>query len=365
MRKIFYFVVFAMIAFASVTCNKSSTENDSSFNEDPPFSEDIFVSSRYSNPVIRHNCPDPYVIDDRDRTGYFYAYSTQNGTSGTFNCVYLPIYRSKDFVTWEYIADGFGPERPQWREDSRMWAPDINYINGKYVLYYSLGLWDEPRLSASGVATSDSPTGPFKDMGMIVGYENTGVWNSIDPNLVDTGDAKYLFWGSYGHDSGIWAIELNDNGLAIKPGAKKTYIGANNMEGTYVHKRPDGYYYIFTSKGSCCEGKKSTYHVVVARSKDILGPYVDPTGKSLTDSDYNNIVLQSSGDNIFRGTGHNAGIITDDSGQDWMPYHSYWSGNDYNGRCLNIDKVFWQENGWPYIERKSPSISGNGPKWNK
>lgn|SRR5690554_1188693 len=365
MNKIFKFVIVAGLIFISVTCNKNTSEDDSFIDDEPPLSNDAFMSSRYYNPVIDHNCPDPSVIDDRDRTGYFYIYSTQNGTSGTPNCVYLPVYRSKDLVTWEFIADAFGPDRPQWREGSRMWAPDINYINGKYVLYYSLGIWEESYQSASGVAVSDSPTGPFEDIGMIVGFENTGVWNSIDANFVDTGDGKFLFWGSFGINSGIWAIELNDDGLAIKSGAEKTYIGANNMEGTYVHKRPDGYYYIFTSKGSCCSGKESTYHVVVARSKEILGPYESPTGKPLTDSDYDYTVLHSSADNIFRGTGHNAEFIRDDSGQDWMPYHSYWSGNGYNGRGLNIDKVFWKEDGWPYFEGKSPSVSGEGPKWRK
>lgn len=354
MYRISNLIVVTVLIYLSASCSNSTSKED-----------DQFFSSEYYNPVIAHNCPDPSILDDRVRTGYFYAYSTQNGTSGASNCVYLPIYRSKDLVKWEFIADGFGPGRPQWRQGSRMWAPDINYINGKYVLYYAAGLWDESQWSASGVAVSDSPTGPFKDLGMIVGYENTGVKNSIDPFFIDTGNAKYLFWGSFGADSGIWAIELNDDGLAIKPFAEKTFIGTTNMEGTCVHKRPDGYYYIFTSKGSCCSGKESTYHVVVARSKDILGPYVSPSGEKLTDSGYSFTILQSTVDGLFIGTGHNAEIITDDSGQDWMPYHTYWSKNNYNGRCMNIDKVFWDKDGWPYFIGKIPSISGEGPKWKK
>ena len=31
------------------------------------------VSREYSNPVIRSNCPDPSILDNRDRDGYFYA----------------------------------------------------------------------------------------------------------------------------------------------------------------------------------------------------------------------------------------------------------------------------------------------------
>ena len=43
-------------------------------------------STTFSNPVIGHNCPDPTVLDDRARTGYFYAYSTSNKKTN------LPVY---------------------------------------------------------------------------------------------------------------------------------------------------------------------------------------------------------------------------------------------------------------------------------
>ena len=62
--------------------------------------EDGLVTAKYQNPVIRNNCPDPSVFDDRQRTGYFYAYSTQNGESGEDDCIYLPVYRSSDMVNW-------------------------------------------------------------------------------------------------------------------------------------------------------------------------------------------------------------------------------------------------------------------------
>lgn len=45
----------------------------------------------YHNPVIKQNCPDPTVLDDRARTGYFYAYSTQSGVKGHGRTVNLPF----------------------------------------------------------------------------------------------------------------------------------------------------------------------------------------------------------------------------------------------------------------------------------
>ena len=125
--------------------------------------EEVEEGPFYTNPVIGQNCPDPSIIDNRERDGYFYVYSTRNGTNGTPTVVYLPVYRSKDMINWEALGNAFGGlNRPEWVSESSVWAPDINYINGKYVLYYALGCWDDSDRSASGVAVSDRPEGPLR-----------------------------------------------------------------------------------------------------------------------------------------------------------------------------------------------------------
>ncbi len=330
-----------------------------------------YITTKYQNPVIRNNCPDPSVFDDRERTGYFYAYSTQNGESETDNVVYLPVYRSTDMVNWELVGNAFGGKnRPQWVPGTRIWAPDMEYIDGRYVLYYAEGHWNDPTQSACGVAVSDSPTGPFtweniqninpnaNPHGMLVDYNSTGVSNGIDANIIrdqKTGDI-YLFWGSFGSSSGIWAIQLTPDGLAIAPGAQKTYI-CYEMEGTYMHYK-NGYYYCFGSKGTCCAGESSTYHIVVGRSQNILGPYVGKDGKRMDTKssafdNATNTIMSSSSSKMFAGTGHNAEIITDDQGKN----------NGYNGRCMNMDQVEWGD-GWPYFAGGQPTEGKiSGPVW--
>ena len=342
--------VLAMVSLALFSCREKTPKVEEENAEEGPF---------YTNPVIAHNCPDPSIIDNRERDGYFYVYSTRNGTNGTPTVVYLPVYRSKDMINWEALGNAFGGlNRPEWVSESSVWAPDINYINGKYVLYYALGCWDTSDRSASGVAVSDRPEGPFTDLGMLVDMETQGVGNSIDPNFFDDGEHKYLFWGSFGAKSGIWAIELSSDGLSVKEGATKVQIGSTNMEGTYIYKR-GGWYYAFTSKGSCCSGAESTYHLVVARSRNVLGPYLGPDGTPLTDYGFSNTIL--SGTSAFVGPGHNGEIITDDSGQDWMIYHAFCASNNYSGRCLILDKIFWTNDGWPYFNLTNPSAFGHGP----
>ena len=43
------------------------------------------AQNTYNNPVLRRDCPDPTVLDDRANTGYFYAYSTQSAKTGLMN----------------------------------------------------------------------------------------------------------------------------------------------------------------------------------------------------------------------------------------------------------------------------------------
>ena len=314
--------------------------------------------AEYTNPVISRDCPDPSIIDDRDASGWFYAYSTRsivNGVQAT-----LPVYRSKDMVHWEFVRDGFaGGYEPQWSPGGALWAPDVNRIDGRYVLYYAMGHWGDHERSASGVALSNSPTGPFRDKGMIVSADNTGVMNSIDPVFFEDGGRRFLFWGSFGQGSGIWAVELASDGLSVKEGAEPVRISAINTEGAYVVKH-GGWYYVFASRGSCCEGASSTYHVVVARSRNVLGPYTDPSGKSFLDDDYQYTILSSSPDGTFCGPGHNSALVRDDAGNDWVFYHSYWSGNEFSGRCLMLDRVDWVDD-WPVIAHKSPSESSPVP----
>ena len=312
----------------------------------------------YNNPVLPINCPDPSVIDDREGSGWFYAYSTCTFRDG--KGVTLPVYRSRNLVDWEFVRDGFAQgKEPSWSPGGALWAPDVNRVDGRYVLYYAMGHWGDHVRSASGVAVSEGPTGPFVDQGMIVSCDNTGVMNSIDPVYFEDQGKRYLFWGSFGKGSGIWGVELSDDGLSVREGAKPVQLSAIDTEGAYL-VRHGRWYYMFASRGTCCEGARSTYHVVVARSSQVLGPYEGPDGKSFLDGDYNHTVLSGSLDGTFRGPGHNSALIRDDAGQDWILYHAFNASDDYQSRCLMLDRVQWKK-GWPVIETGQPSKQSSAP----
>ena len=299
----------------------------------------------YSNPVIARSCPDPTVI--KADNGKFYLYSTEDVRN-------LPIYRSDNLVDWEFAGTAFTDEsRPQWNPKGNMWAPDINLINGKYVLYYSKSEWGGEWTCGIGVAVADNPEGPFTDMGPLFISNEIGVQNSIDQFYIEDNGHKYLIWGSF---RGIYGIELTDDGLAIKPGAEKKQIAGTFMEGSYIHKH-DGKYYLFGSTGTCCEGERSTYRVTVGRSDNLFGPYVDKEGRPLLDNNFE--VVLSRSEKVI-GPGHNSEIITDDKGNDWMLYHGFSADEPEKGRLVYMDRVEWQ-NGWPRMGNGQPSTTSPRP----
>lgn len=302
----------------------------------------------YSNPVIDTNLPDPTVIRAQD--GYFYLYSTEGRVRG------VPIYRSANLVDWEFVGSAFTREgRPQWNPKANIWAPDINYINGKYVLYYAKSTWGGEWECGIGVATADSPAGPFTDQGSLFISKDLNTQNSIDPDYIEEDGHKYLFWGSF---RGIWYIELSDDGLSLKEGAKPQLVAGTFMEATYIH-RHGGYFYMFGSAGSCCEGERSTYRVTVGRSKSLFGPYVDKYGKKLVENHYETVLHRS--DDVI-GPGHNAEIFTDDEGVDWILYHGFKANAADDGRVVWLDRIEWVD-GWPHIANDRPSVVSERPKF--
>ncbi|MDR2929280.1 MAG: family 43 glycosylhydrolase [Cytophagaceae bacterium] len=295
----------------------------------------------YTNPVVNYSLPDPSIIKAGD--GYFYLYATED-------IRHLPVHKSKNLVNWEFVGTAFTHNtRPAFEPKGALWAPDINCINGKYVIYYSMSVWGGEWTCGIGIATSDSPAGPFTDNGKLFRSNEIDVQNSIDPFYIEDGNKKYLFWGSF---RGIYAIELSDDGFAIKDGAQKRQIAGTAYEGVYIFPK-DGYYYLFASIGTCCEGINSTYTTVVGRSKNLFGPYLDKLGNDMMNNRHEIFI---KGNNRFVGTGHNSEIVFDHNNNSWILYHAI-DKNNPKGRVLLLSQVIW-EDGFPKVENSSPGISG-------
>jgi len=306
----------------------------------------------YTNPVFVPSFADPSVIRAED--GLFYAYATEEDWGDGKGTRTVPVIRSEDLVHWTYVRDAFDLDgRPSWKQDGGgIWAPEIARVNDSYYLYYSLATWGDMVTPGIGVAVSDRPEGPFADKGKLFTSEEIGVGNSIDPNYFEDDDGrKYLIWGSF---RGIYGIPLTSDGLRTE--GEKFQLAGNAVEASYLIKR-DGWYYLFASSGTCCEGANSSYAVMVGRSKSVRGPYLDREGHDLTNSPGTLVMmgnnLTATEGTLFAGPGHND-VVTDDGGADWLVYHAIEVEHPAlptGGvrRPLMIDRIVWQD-GWPSIE---------------
>lgn len=328
----------------SMTADKNYTHDFLNYySVDPKFKNSVFT---------KFSLPDPDVIRGDD--GYFYLYATEHSDTDPL-MKNAPIMRSADLMSWARVGSIFTDQtHPQitGRPDARIWAPTISKVGDKYIIYYSQPGPNSKH--AIGMAISDHPAGPFENRGKLIDSKEQGVDLSIDAFLYQEDGRNYLFWGSFRE---INVIELTADGLAIKPGSVRKKVGGGQYEASYVHKK-DGYYYLIVSTGNYAKG--GTYQLVVGRSQNIMGPYVNKSGKDMIGVNHESVL---KGNGSFSSPGHCSRIITDEDGGEWILYHAY--PNDKNFRCLMLDKLEWV-NGWPVVNGGSPSSkSYNAPVFNK
>ena len=119
----------------------------------------------YVNPVIWGNHPDPSVLALQG--GGYLAVSTSNHAFGFRNDAAFPLMYSDDLVHWTFKGHAFpGGTWPTWAYMD-MWAPELHFVNGAFILYFS-GRMKTTRRLAVGVAVA-------KDLGDIFsGFRDIG-----------------------------------------------------------------------------------------------------------------------------------------------------------------------------------------------
>ena len=150
------------------------------------YDDGISASGNYDSSVFYRNdltvdwFADPGVIYAED--GYFYAYGTASDMSGA-----IRAWRSKNLADWEFVGVVYNCDADSWAY-SNVWAPEVLYyqtaqqkINdepGLYYMYFSAA-WKDYATGGSGydnlrlsVAVSDSPAGPFVDVGKDKAWKN-------------------------------------------------------------------------------------------------------------------------------------------------------------------------------------------------
>ena len=341
----------------------------------------VLITTTYKNPLTFYKIDgnpydvstcDPDVIQGDD--GYWYMYCTNcnvEDLNGNMKFVLGPIFKSANLHEWRYVGNVFegNAGAATWGSSGAgVWAPSVIKVGNKYNYYYSLSSWGDSN-PGIGLAVGDSPVGPWTHHKKLFDQNMTGVKNGIDPQALYVGDDLYLAWGSF---FGIAAIKLTDDGTEPFYGFDHikdhlTYIVENNraedqgmdinvnFEGTYVIEH-DGKFFYMGSQGTCLNGISSTYHVQAGVADTFFGPYYGSDGKTITDYEGTFGDLVIGPDDNVAGTGHHT-IIQDNIGDYWIIYHGFNIHSDFNEeRIAFMDKILWDENGFPYVQNKVASI---------
>ena len=260
------------------------------------------------------------------------------------------------------------------------WAPDvIRLSDGKYYMYYCTCEGSSP-LSALGLAVSDNPEGPYKNLGIMLksggdGYDATQLPNAIDPNVFYDKDGKlWMVYGSY--SGGIFILEMDETtGFPIEgQGYGKKLLGKNHarIEAPYITYNPEtDYYYLFLSFGGL--NAADGYNIRVCRSKNPDGPYVDALGQDMidcggrpgtyfNDPDYEPYGVKLMGGYLFdpaesenktkaityRSPGHNSVYYDEATGQFFLIFHTRFVGRG-ESYYVRVHQIYFNDAGWPIV----------------
>lgn len=291
------------------------------------------------NPVIRGFAPDPSLV----RVGDWYYVATSSFEWFPT----IPIHRSRDLAVWEYAGHvrgaAPGDSLAGVPDSGGIWAPSLSWDGERFWVIYSI-------VRSVGTPYFDT------DTYVVTATEVDGKWSA--PRRV----ASHGFDPALYHDDEgrLWLLNLqNDH----RPGGRRfagivlteldretlTPVGDTHLllqherliEGPKVLRR-DGWYYLVLAEG----GTGFEHGVLVARSRELTGPYVLDDRPLLTSRDDPSLPLQKAGH----------GELVQTPGGDWVlshltarPLQTPDGPRCPLGRETAIQAVTWDAEGWPRL----------------
>jgi len=252
------------------------------------------------NPIVPAGVyiADPSAHQWKD--GKMYVYGSRDESPDYYCSWSYDVLSSSDLKTWNRQENSFaskGANDQVSYGDYFLYAPDCQYANGMYYLYYCLASGN----STEGVATSKSPTGPF------VNGTNIKVFghNEIDPCVfIDDDGQAYYMWGQFTAKM----AKMKPNMMEIDSTTIKDNIVTEKEhffhEGGYMVKRNGIYYFIYAHMGRA--GRPTC--IGYATSHSPMGPFK-----------YGGVIIDN--DHCDPGCWNNHGSIAEFNGKWYVFYH--------------------------------------------
>ena len=261
----------------------------------------VFPSVLYAqNPIVP---PGVYIADPSAHVwadGNLYIYGSLDESTEYYCSWRHHVLSTSDLNTWTIFEDRFaskGPNDQVPETDALLFAPDCQYRNGTYYLYYCL---PDSRYS-EGVATSSSPTGPFSNSRRI----DLGGYNQIDPCVfIDDDGQAYYIWGQGTAKMAKLKSSMTEIDESTIKDAVLTEEEHFFHEGGYMVKRNGIYYFVYAHMG---RSQRPTC-IGYATSISPMGPYT-----------YGGVIIDN--DNCDPENWNNHGSLVEFNGQWYVFYH--------------------------------------------
>ncbi|BCU75825.1 family 43 glycosylhydrolase [Luteolibacter sp. LG18] len=285
----------------------------------------LTVHAMAANPVMPGADPHATIID-----GTLWLHPTRSKGGGTFLA-----FSSKDLVHWQERGPILDFKDIPWvaadgRAKHGAWAPCLVAKGGKYYFYFSAGPQDPTHPSRIGVATGDSPAGPFKDSGKPLLSGGNG-FEAIDPMVfINPADKRPLLYAGGSAGSKLRVFELKPEMTSILREIP-VETPPQFTEGAFIHHH-GSLYHLTYSHGNY---RDDTYSVHYATSTSATGPWT-----------YRGVLLKS--DDRHKGPGHHA--IVEDPKLGWLIVYHRWEAKGpgpYTGsRQIAIDRITYGADGF-------------------
>ncbi len=367
-------LVAATVVLSFAGCGKSGTENQTITKKPDKIKTELITvdKSEFGNPILGFNDKgrltyggDPAALVDGDKVYLYTGHDT--ATNESYVIPEWQCYSTTDMINWTYEGVVLKAKDISWADKNSAWAGQVtkHYDKeaGKDMYYFYTCSWsnkDDGKQSI-GVAVSESPTGPFVDIGheLVKGSfttDETSTWNDIDPTVWIEKDEKgeehrYLAWGN----SKLYVCELNEDMTSVKDldGDGQIVFGKDVIskktpdsftEAPWFYRRQDengnyyGDYYLFYAYGWREEMAYATTDDIINGEYKFQKVIMEPTATSNT----------------------NHMSVIDFKGETYFIYHNgtLERGSGYR-RVACVEKLVFNEDGSiPYIQETSTGISG-------
>lgn len=330
---------------------------------------------RYKNPLAVE-FGDPYILLS---DGTYYMYGTGGGAVDGFSA-----YSSSNLVDWKLEGQVYyGNKNESWNS-ANFWAPEVYEKDGMYYMLFSADWKYNPSNELEnfriGVAVSDNPLGPFKDISDRPLFDPG--YPVIDANLLFEDDKVYLYYSRCCYknpveseiaewareenlfkeieESWVYGVEISSDldtiigepVLLLRPPVSDTNgqyewesrsvtsgeVNRRWTEGSFIFKNNDTYYMMYSA--NYFGGQH--YAVGYATSESPMGPFKKAA---------NNPVLEKNTEagGIVSGTGHNSVTWSKDGKQMYCVYHGRTTKTG-NKRVVFIDKMNISQEGILKVE---------------